>query len=121
MAKIAELAGQIIDCAVEPFESRADVEREVDLLDGGCEKHLTSVEREDLIRAICERVGVETEIDYRAVSVQLAKTLESVHQAFVSGALAYTKKRRTDKDPYHPSNVQMTEALSLARDIKLIE
>ena len=49
-----------------------------------------------------------------AAAPDMLAALQALHQAFISGELKYTKRRRSDKDPYHPSNTLMSAAISKA-------
>lgn len=46
---------------------------------------------------------------------ELAKALEAIDRGFADGSIAFTKRRRSDDDPYHPTNTMMSKALTAYR------
>lgn len=49
-----------------------------------------------------------------AAAPDMYEALLAIQEAFMRRELAYTRKRKSDSDPYHPSNVLMCKALAKA-------
>ena len=58
-----------------------------------------------------------TEHELRSIKLdnhELLEALKLIDKAFTDGDLRFTKKRRSDSDPYHPANIKMCAAIAKA-------
>lgn len=48
----------------------------------------------------------------KAQNAERLEALEAIQEAFTKGEIAFTRKRQSDSDPYHPANVKMAAAIA---------